>query len=68
MFFENLELNVHPMNLGFKGFIFFFSFSPQSPAVHSCIFFVVGPSSCGMWDAASACLDVQCYFHAQDSN
>ena len=32
---------------------FFFPFSPQSPLVHSCIFLVVGLSSCGMWDAAS---------------
>ena len=36
---------------------FIFPFSPQSPLVHSYIFFVVGPSSCGMWDAASAWLD-----------
>ena len=34
--------------------ILFFPFSPQGPLVHSCIFFIVGPSSCGMWDAASA--------------
>ena len=34
---------------------FIFSpFSPQNPPVHSCVFFVVGPSSCGMWDTASA--------------
>ena len=38
---------------------YFFPFSPQSPPVHSCIFFVVGPSSCGMWDAASAWFDEQ---------
>src|SRR3712207_9000465 len=37
-----------------------FLFPPQSPPVHSCIFFVVGSSSCGMWDAASAWLDEQC--------
>ncbi|XP_070123438.1 uncharacterized protein [Equus caballus] len=36
--------------------------------VHSCIFFVVGPSSCGVWDAASAWFDEQCHVHAQDSN
>ena len=47
---------------------YFFSFSRQSPPVHSCIFFVVGPSSCGMWDAASAWLDKQCHVRAQDSN
>uniref|UniRef100_A0A9L0IGC8 Autophagy related 7 n=1 Tax=Equus asinus TaxID=9793 RepID=A0A9L0IGC8_EQUAS len=38
------------------------------PPVHSCIFFVVGPSSCGMWDAASAWFDEQCHVRAQDSN
>uniref|UniRef100_A0A9L0IRA6 Acylphosphatase n=1 Tax=Equus asinus TaxID=9793 RepID=A0A9L0IRA6_EQUAS len=27
------------------------------PPVHSCLFFVVGSSSCGMWDAASAWSD-----------
>ena len=49
--------------------IFFFPFfSSQSPSVHSYIFFVVGPSSCGMWDAASAWLDEQCHVRAQDSN
>ena len=47
---------------------YFFPFSPQSPPVHSCIFFVVGPPSCGMWDAASAWSDEQCHVHAQDSN
>ena len=40
----------------FKDFIVF-PFSPQSPLVHSCIFFVVGPSSCDMWDAAPVWLD-----------
>ena len=48
--------------------ILFFPFSPQSPPVHSCIFFVVGPSSCGMWDATSAWPDEQCHVRAQDSN
>ena len=47
----------------FKDFIFFL-FSPQSPPVHSCMFFVVGPSSCGMWDAASAWFDEQCAMSA----
>src|SRR3712207_3801887 len=51
----------------FKDFIFFL-FLSQSPLVHSCIFFVVGPSSCGMWDAASAWLDEQCHVRTQDSN
>uniref|UniRef100_A0A9L0R6C6 RRM domain-containing protein n=2 Tax=Equus TaxID=9789 RepID=A0A9L0R6C6_HORSE len=40
----------------------------QSPPVHSCIFFVVGPSSCGMWDTASAWFDEQCHVCAQDLN
>src|SRR3712207_8045627 len=48
--------------------ILFFPFSPQSTLVHSCIFFVVGPSSCGMWDAASVWFDEQCHVRAQDSN
>ncbi|XP_070340015.1 queuosine-tRNA galactosyltransferase isoform X9 [Equus asinus] len=51
----------------FKDFIFF-PFSPQSTPVHSCVFFVVGPSSCGMWDTASAWFDEQCHVCAQDSN
>uniref|UniRef100_A0A9L0K417 Bone morphotic protein 5 n=1 Tax=Equus asinus TaxID=9793 RepID=A0A9L0K417_EQUAS len=40
----------------------------NSPPVHSCIFFVVDSSSCGMWDAASAWFDEQCHVRAQDSN
>ena len=48
--------------------ILFFPFSPQSPPVDSCVFFVVGPSSCGMWDAASAWSDEQCHVRTQDSN
>ena len=49
--------------------ILFFPFSLQSsPPVHSCIVFVVGPSGCGMWDAASAWFDEQCHVCAQDSN
>ena len=48
--------------------ILFSSFFPQSPPVHSCIFFVVGPSSCGMWDAASAWFGEQCHVRTQDSN
>src|SRR3712207_7010981 len=46
----------------------FRSFSPQSPPVHSCIFLVVGPSSCGMWDAASVWFDAQHHVGTQDSN
>ena len=48
--------------------ILFFPFSPQSPPVHSCMFFLVGHSSCGMWDAALAWFDKQCHVCAQDSN
>ena len=47
---------------------FYFSFSPpKSPGTQLCIL-VVGPSSCGMWDAASACLDERCHLCGQDSN
>ena len=42
----------------FKDFIF--AFFPQRHPVRSCIFLVVGPSSCGMWDTASAWLDERC--------
>ena len=54
----------------FKDFFIFFLFFPlpKAPPVHSCIFFVVGPSSCGMWDAASAWFDEQYHVRAQDSN
>ena len=48
--------------------IFFLPFSPQSPPVHSCTFLIVGPSSCGMWDTASAWFDEQCHVRGQDSN
>ena len=47
---------------------FYFSFFSQSPPVRSCVFLVVGPSNCGMWDATSAWLDEWCHVHAQDSN
>ena len=52
----------------FLRFFLFFPFSPQSPPVHSCVFFVVGSSSCGVWDAASAWSDERCHVRAQDSN
>ena len=41
---------------------FRFPSSPQSPPVHSHIdiFLVVGPSTCGRWDATSAWLDEWC--------
>ena len=47
---------------------FVFPFSPQSPLVHSCVFLVVDPSSCGMQDAASAWPDERCHVHTQDPN
>ena len=47
---------------------YFFPFSPQGPPVHSRTFFIVGPSSCGMWDATPAWFDEQCHVRAQDSN
>ena len=55
---------------GFFSFLRFylFPFSPQSPPVHSCIFLVVGPSSCGMWDATSVWPDERCHVRAQDPN
>ena len=43
---------------------FIFAFSPQSPLVHICVFLVEGPSSCGMWDDASAWLDERCHVRA----
>ena len=48
----------------FKDYIF--PFSPQSPPVHGWVFLVVGPSSCGMWDAPSAWPDERCHVRAQD--
>ena len=48
--------------------VLFISFFSQSPPVQSCMFFVVGPSSCGMWDAASAWPDEQCHVCSQDPN
>ena len=47
---------------------FIFPFSPQSPLEYSCAFLVVGPSSCGMWEAASAWPVERCHVHAQDPN
>src|SRR3712207_9146436 len=49
-------------------FFLFFPFSPPRPPVHSCVFFVVGSSSCGIWDAASAWSDAQCPVRAPDSH
>ena len=45
-----------------------FSYFSQSPQVHSCVFLLVAPSSCGTWDAASAWLDEWCHVCAQDLN
>ena len=65
-------LSVGTVVMSFSFFFFFlrfyFSFFSQSPPVHSCVFLVVDPSSCGMRDAASAWLDEQCHVRAQDSN
>ena len=58
----------HQFCLKFFLKILFFPFSPQSPPVHSCIFFLVGPSICGMWDTASVGLDEKYHVRAQDSN
>ena len=62
------ELTSVPIFFCFFFFNFIFPFSPQSPLVHSCVFLVVGPSSCGMWDTASAWLDEQCHVRGQDPN
>ena len=71
----NLALNkVFPSSVPvchviFLKILFYFLFLPKAPApVHGCIFFVVGLSSCGMWDAASAWSDEQCHVRAQDLN
>ena len=45
-----------------------FFLSPQIPPAHSCVFLVVGPSSCGFWDATSAWPDERCHVCAQDPN
>ena len=51
----------------FLNFIFFL-FSPKALRYLVVHFLVVGPSSCGMWDAASAWLGEWCHVRAQDSN
>uniref|UniRef100_A0A8C4PRE4 E1A-binding protein p400 N-terminal domain-containing protein n=1 Tax=Equus asinus asinus TaxID=83772 RepID=A0A8C4PRE4_EQUAS len=74
--FDGSKMLFHPRfsSLGFGDLVFsgriqIFSKSLSFvPLVHSCIFFVVGPSSCGTWDAASAWFDEQCHVRAQDSN
>ena len=50
-------------------FLFFplFFFSPKPPSTQLYIL-VVGPSSCGMWDAAWAWPDERCHVCAQDPN
>ena len=47
---------------------FYFSFFSQGSLVHSCVFLVVSPSNCGMWDAASAWPDEWLHVRAQDLN
>ena len=51
----------------FKDFIFFL-FSPKALWYIVVYFLVVGPSSCGMWDAASAWPNKWCHVRTQDSN
>ena len=58
----------HLLFFFFKDFFIFFLFLPKAPryiVVYSSLW---GPSSCGMWDAASAWFDEQCHVCAQDSN
>ena len=43
-------------------------FLPKATQVHNCIFLVVGPSGCAMWEATSAWPDEQCHVCAQDPN
>ena len=50
----------------FKDFIF--PFSPQSSPIDSCMFLDVGPSTDGMWDAATAWPDERCRVGTQDPN
>ena len=60
---------LHQLFLLFKKIFFFiFPCSSQSPPVHSCVFLIVGPSSCCMWDAISAWLDEQGHECTQDPN
>ena len=66
---EGLEvLSTKMLLLFFFLKILFFPFSPQSPLVHRCVCLVVGPSCCGMWDAASAWLVERCHVRTQDPN
>ena len=48
-------------------FFFPLLFLPKSPQ-YIVVYFSCDPSSCGMWDAASAWLDEQCPVHTQDPN
>ena len=45
----------------------FLLFLPKS-LQYIVVYIVVGPSSCGMWDAASAWPNEQCHISAQDPN
>ena len=56
------------LSVGFFFLKIFFPFSLKAPWYIVVYFLVVGPSSCGMWDAAPAWLDEQCHVHAQDWN
>ena len=49
-------------------FFFFLLFLPKSPQNMVVYFLVVGPSSCGIWDAASTQPYEQCHGCAQDLN
>ena len=62
-------LRLAPELITVANLLFFSAFSPQIPEVYSCIFvLVVGPSSCGMWDAASTGPDEWCHVCTQDLN
>ena len=48
-------------------FIFLFFLLPEAPQ-YIVVYFSVGPSSYGMWDAASSWPDDRCHVCAQDPN
>ena len=67
----NTPMEINPVLIQYLFFLkifCFFPFSPQGTPVHSRIFLLVGPSSYGIWDAASAWFDEQCHVRAQDLN
>ena len=63
--FENMLIFHYTLNS--KIIIFSLIFFSPKPPVHSCVFSVVIPSGCGMWDTASAWPDKRCHVHAQDA-